>query len=404
MTGSSALSLLRSAPDLRRLVTARLVSEAGTWLAYVALAVDVYARTGSAAWIGALLLVQELAMLVVGSALGALVDRMSRKLLLVVSDLLAAAVFGALAVAGNAAAIVALAGLAGAVRALYQPALAAAMPNLVENRDLPAANALSQTVMTGGLALGPLLGGVLIAAVGPSGAYVGNAASFLASAALLLRIPGRRLQVGRSEPSSYGAQILESLRLFGRGTPLRSLLASWTAVSVAFAATNVAEIVLARHVLGAGAAGYGLLASACGGGLVVGGFLSPRALAGRPPLQVYAAALAVGTVGFAATAMSPSLAFAVVSVIVAGIGNGTMLAARTLVVQRAVPDAIRGRAFAVLLAAGQASMVAGMLGAGVAVDVVGARAVWGGAALLLALAAAPALRPARAVPLPAEAV
>jgi MFS family permease len=404
MTGSPARSLLRSAPDLRRLVTARLVSEAGTWLAYVALAVDVYARTGSAAWIGALLLVQELAMLVVGLTLGGFVDRMSRKLLLVVSDLLAAGVFAALALAGNPAEIVALAGLAAAVGALYQPALGAAIPNLVEDRDLPAANALSQTVVTGGLALGPLVGGVLLASVGPSAAYAGNAVSFLASAALLLGIPGRRLQTGRSEPSPFGAQILESLRLFGRGTALRALLASWTAVGVAFAATNVAEIVLARHVLGAGAAGYGLLASACGAGLVVGGFASPRALAGRPPLQVYGGALTIGAVGFAMTAISPTLGFAVVGVVVAGIGNGTMLAARTLVVQRAVPDAVRGRAFAVLLAAGRASMLAGMLGAGVAVDVVGARAVWGSAALLLALASAPALRPAKAVALPAGAV
>ena len=390
------MALLRATPDLRRLLTARLVSEAGTWLAYVALAVDIYARTHSGVWIAILLLVQEGAMLAVGFVLGPLADRLSRKRLLVVSDLLSACVFAALPFAGSASGIVALAAVAGAVGALYQPALGAALPNLVGAEDLPAANSLSQTVATSGLAVGPLAAGTLIAIAGPGGAYALNAVSFLLSAFVLTRIPGSRLQTERAAAQSHGGQLVEGLRLFTRNAELRGLLTSWALVGVAFAAVNVGEVVLARHVLHAGPAGFGLFASAAGVGLIAGGLLSPAALARWQPLHVYAGALGVGAAGIGAAAISPNIGVAAVCAVVGGAGNGAMLSARTLVVQRAVSDALRGRAFSVLIAAGQATTVAGMALAGLAIDAVGARAVWGAAALLFLLAAAPILRSAEA--------
>lgn len=399
-------TLLRSNADLRRLLVARLVSEAGTWLAYVALAVDIYARTHSGAWIAGLLLAQEGAMLGVGFLLGPLADRLSRRQLLVVSDLLSACVFAGLAFTQSPWGIVALAAVAGAVNALYQPALGAALPNIVGAEDLPAANALTQTVATSGLAVGPLAAGALIAATGPHGAYAVNAASFLLSALVLSRVAQNRLQVatGGSGPS-HCAQLLEGLRLFVRNAELLGLLVSWALVGIAFASVNVAEVVLARDVLHASAAGYGLFASAMGAGMVVGGLVSPRALARWRVASVYAMSLTVAATAMAAIAVSTSLASAAAFGAVAGAGNGLLLASRTLTVQRAVEDAIRGRAFAVLLATGQATMVAGMALAGIATDAFGARAVFGGAAVVFAVAAAPILRPVRAVrPVTAEAV
>jgi MFS family permease len=351
-----------------------------------------------------LLLVQEGAMLGVGFGLAPLADRLSRKRLLVVSDVLSACVFAALPFAGNVLAIVALAALAGAVGALYQPALGAALPNLVAAEDLPAANSLSQTVATAGLGVGPLAAGTLIAVAGPGGAYTLNAASFLLSAFVLRGIAASRLQTERAAEKSHRAHLAEGIRLFARNAELRGLLASWSLVGIAFAAVNVGEVVLARHVLHAGPAGFGLFASAAGVGLVIGGLLSSAALERWQPLHVYSAALGVGAAGIGCAAISPSIAVAAVCAVVGGAGNGGMLSARTLVVQRAVTDVLRGRAFAVLIAAGQATTVAGMALAGIALDAVGARAVWGAAAFLFLLAAAPVLRPATARVRPAEAL
>lgn len=396
MPHRSGFALVRRTPDLRRLLTARLVSESGTWLAYIALAVDVYARTHSGTWIAALLVVQQAGALGVGLLLGPIADRCSRKRLLVVSDLLSAVVFTGLVFAGSPLTVVALAGVAGAVGALYQPALGAALPNLVDPADLSVAVSLSQTVATAGLAVGPLVGGGLIAAAGPGGAYAFNAASFAASALVLSRIAGARLQAGRtSVRGGHRAQIAEGMRLFAPGGELSWLLWSWALAGVALAAVNVGEVVLVRNVLHAGAAGFGAFAATAGLGLVTGGLLSPRALARWDARHVYASAVCAGAAAILGAALSSTLAAATACAAVMGLANGVFLAARTVVVQRAVVDALRGRAFAVLFAIGQAAMIAGMAFTGVAIDGAGVRTVWVAAAVIFVSAAAPALRPAR---------
>src|ERR687885_1732070 len=94
-TGRSRLGLLGREPSFRRLFLATLGSGAGTWLALVALEVDVYERTGSSAWIAALLIADMLPTFAVGLLVGPLIDRLSRRTLMINADLVR---FGAFAV------------------------------------------------------------------------------------------------------------------------------------------------------------------------------------------------------------------------------------------------------------------------------------------------------------------
>ncbi|MBA3347804.1 MAG: MFS transporter, partial [Actinobacteria bacterium] len=89
----SRFDLLRRAPDYRRLFLVTLASGAGTFLAAIALTVDVFDRTGSGTWVSALLIAEFLPAIVIGFALGPLVDRWSRRRLLIGSDLARLAVF-----------------------------------------------------------------------------------------------------------------------------------------------------------------------------------------------------------------------------------------------------------------------------------------------------------------------
>jgi MFS family permease len=100
------LELLGRARSFRLLFLATLGSGLGTWLAYVALTVDVFERTDSGSWVAALLIADFLPLIAVGFLLGPLVDRLSRKRLMIASDVVRFGVFCLLPFANSAAMIV----------------------------------------------------------------------------------------------------------------------------------------------------------------------------------------------------------------------------------------------------------------------------------------------------------
>lgn len=154
------LRMLRGHPGYRRLFLASLASGIGTWLAFVALVIDVTARTGDARWVSALLIVEFLPFVVIGLAAAPLVDRLPRRAIMVAADLVRAAAFAALPFAPGPLAIVLLALVAGVATTLFRPAVYAGLPNLVDDADLPRANGFLQradnlTWALGALAAGP---------------------------------------------------------------------------------------------------------------------------------------------------------------------------------------------------------------------------------------------------------
>jgi MFS family permease len=252
------LELLGRAPSFRRLFLATLGSGLGTWLAYVALTVDVFERTDSGSWVAALLIADFLPIVVVGFLLGPLVDRLSRRRLMIASDLVRFAVFCALPFAGSAAMIVALAAVAGMATGLFRPALYAGVPNLVDEQDLPSANSLLQSVENLTWALAPLIGGVLVAASSADVTYWVNAVTFLVSAALLARIPHRLLQAARAESRGHLRDLVDGATLVVRSAALLAVLVTWNLFMFASAGVNVAEVVLAEVSFDSGAFGFGL--------------------------------------------------------------------------------------------------------------------------------------------------
>src|SRR2546423_10036981 len=118
----------------------------GTWLAFVALTVDVFDRTHSGPWVSALLIADFLPTIAIGLFFGPLLDRLSRRRVMVAADLARFGVFCALPFATSAAQIVALAAVAGFATGFFRPAVYAGLPNLVGDAELPRANSLLQTI------------------------------------------------------------------------------------------------------------------------------------------------------------------------------------------------------------------------------------------------------------------
>ena len=379
--------VLRREASFRSLFLATLGSGLGTWLALVALQIDILRRTHSPLWMSALLIADILPTLLVGLLAAPLVDRLSRRGLMIGADLARFGVFCALPFAANATTIVALAGLTGVANGFFRPAVYAGLPNLVADEDLPNANSLLQTIDNSTWALGSLIGGALVAAQGPHFAYWVNAGTFLLSAALLTRIPGRLLQEAKAESRGHWRDLGDGLVLVRRSRALLTVLIAWNVGMVANAFVNVGEPFLATKSFSAGSFGLGLLMGAAGIGLAVGAFLAGSWIAERGLANVYGASLALMGIGVGGAAAAPNVWVAAACVIVSGAGNGATIVCNALLVQRGAPDRYRGRAFTVLMSSTAVSLGAGMIAAGVVTNALGARWVWGIAAGILAVAA-----------------
>jgi MFS family permease len=392
-----SLTLLRDSPNFRLLVFATLGSALGTYLAALALTVHIYDVTGSPAWVSALLIVEFLPSVVIGFALGPLVDRFSRRRLMIASDLVRLGVFCALPFVDRAETIVALAAVAGFATGFFRPAANAALPNLVAENALPTANSILQTVENLAWLVGPVVGGALVAAWGTDIAYWINAATFLLSTVLLLGIASAALRGGEMESRGHWRDVADGLVVVVRSRPLLLVLVVWSVALVGNALFNVAEIFFAKDELDAGDFGFGILVGATGLGLTIGGFFGGRWIDRFGVTHVYIASLVLWAAGVAAAAVSPWLALAAVFVAIGLIGNGAAVVCNVVLVQRGAPDHLRGRAFTVLIGASQLLLAIGMAAAGPLTDAIGARWVWGVAAGAYALAAVVAVVLSRGV-------
>lgn len=381
------LSLLRSASGFRLLFFATLGSSLGTLLATVALVVDVKDRTNSGSWVGALMFVEFLPAVAVGLFFGPYLDRLPRRGVMIVSDLVRCAVFVTLPFADSAGQIVALAGVAGFTTGFFRPAVYAGLPNLVREDQLARANSLIQTSENVSWTLAPVLGGALVAVWGPDTAYWVNAVSFLVSALLIVRIPREKLQGALATSRGYLRDIGEGFSRVVRTRPLLTVLIVWTIALVGAAASNTAQVFLAKDTYSAGDFGYGLIFGCIGLGLAIGSFGAGTWVERRSVGSVYAGSILLQAIGIGAAAVMPNVWAALPCFVLSGIGNGTAVVCNSLLVQRGASDEFRGRVFTVIMSVNYAFYGASVLVAGPLTDSFGARWVYAGVGLLMLCAA-----------------
>jgi MFS family permease len=395
---TSRLGLVRRSPSFGLLFLATAGSSFGTYLAAIVLTVDVYDRTQSGVWVAALLIADFLPIVVIGLVFGPLIDRLSRRGLMVVSDFARFGVFAALPFVDGPAAIVGLAAIAGIATGFFRPAVFAGLPNLVPDEELTNANSLLQTVETIAWMIGPIVGGLMLTTWSPSVPYVVNAVTFLVSAVLVAFIPERKLRSEESLTRGHWRDVADGIRLVLTSAPLRTVLIVWNVVLVGSAAINVAEVVFAKETLGAGNIGFGTLIAASGVGLAIGSFLAAPALGKVGLRHHYVAALALMGIGWGGAALSPSIWVAVPLVVVGAAGNGAAIISNQILVQRGAPDRYRGRALATIMSTNYAILGVSMASAGVLTDAYGARRVWIGAGIVYFVGAVVALGVTRWLP------
>ena len=214
-------SCSRRAASFRLLFLATLGSGVGTWMATIALTADVTDRTHSPWWVSALFIVTFLPSVIVGLVAGPLVDRLSRKRLIVASDLVRHRRLRRAAVRRQRARDHRARGASRASRTRSSaPPCSPGVPNLIAEEDLAHGTSLLQATDWAAATLGPILGGVIVSASGPDLVYWMNAATFLFSALLLLRIPARLLQSEQAITRGHWRDLADGLGAFRRSAAL----------------------------------------------------------------------------------------------------------------------------------------------------------------------------------------
>jgi len=387
LTAQFAIVQMPEHRSYRRLLLARAISTLGTWTAFFAVRIAVYNQTNSAWWISILLFCELVPGVILGIALGPLIDRWSRKRMMVFSDLGGAAVFAALPFVHSPAGICALSAVAGFSAAFFRPSCYSAVPNLVRKDSLIAANALLQGVENLATLLGPVLAGIGVLLLGSNAVYRINAFSFLVSAVLIVGI-GTRLQSSRVAARigrAHWREVRSGLSLVRRDRHLSAIFLIWSWATLAYAGVNVAEIVLTTHAYGVGSVGFGIFVACFAAGIVVGNVVAMQFIERLTVFGGYRASFLVTAAGAALCAVSPGLALGCVGAVIFGVGNGIGLVCNMTLIQQVVSDDRRGQIFAVLGSLVQMFTLVGTLIAGPVTVAVGPRWMWGISAGLLVL-------------------
>ncbi|MFL5844399.1 MAG: MFS transporter [Solirubrobacteraceae bacterium] len=339
---------MRASRDLRLLTLGNFVTGLGAQATLVALPYQLYVQTKSPLLTG-LLGLAELGPLVAMSLLGgALADRVDRRTLLLVDQIVLAVLTGALCVVSlvgdpHVALLYVLGGLLAGASAVQNVARSAIVPNLVEPKLMPSALALTFGLYQLTMVIGPGLGGLLISVAGVEGAYAVDAVTCLAMVLTVTALgPQRPQRDPDAEHLAIGRSIAEGLR-FVRGN--QALMGSFAIdlVAMTFGMPRALFPVLAVSVYHAGAAGTGLLFAAVSAGATVAalttGWLEHVRRLG---LIVIGAVVAWG-LAIAAAGLVGSLWPAALMLVLAGAADSVSAVCRSIINQTVTPDALRGR-------------------------------------------------------------
>jgi MFS family permease len=391
----SALAPL-ARPVFRALWIAALVSNVGYWMQSVGAVWQVGSGGGSAAQVALVQTAVSLPVVLLALPSGAAADVFDRRRLLLTTQtwmLLSAAALCAATVLGVASpnVVLALTFLLGLGNAANAPAWQATIPELVGGRLLAPAVALNSAGFNIGRAVGPALGGLVVAAAGPAAVFGLNAVSFLGVLAVLWRWrrrPQDEMGAGERVLGAMGAGV----RYVRFAPPLRAVLVRTALFILPASALWALLPVVARGRLGMDATGFGLLLGALGIGSVLGAVLLPRVRRAVPIDRRVVAGTCLFALATVALAVLRSAALVWLAMVAAGIAWLAILTSLNVATQTAVPRWVRARALAVYLLVFQGGLAAGSALWGVAAARLGERTALLAAAASFGLGVLAALR------------
>lgn len=366
-----------------------LVSNSGNWLFNVTAAVVVFRLTGSALLVGLVSVGQFAPLALLAPWAGAISDRVDRRRLLLGAQMVSATaatalalpalVFGIEAFPGAWPVIVTAFGI-GVGQAIAAPTLNALVPALVEDVDLENAVALTSLTFNTGRAFGPAVSGVLLATLGAEVAFAMNAVSFVVLIVALLAIRERR----RRSPRGSDGSVRAGLRFVGANRAVLLLLVGVGAAG--FAADPIITLSPALAMsLGGGDTLVAVLVSAFGIAAAPAALASGRLQRRFGGDRVAGTGLLLMAGGLTVAGIAGVAWLAVAGFALTGVGSVLAVTGFTTLLQRRLPDALRGRVMALWSVAFLGNRPIAAVLDGAAADLVGPRPAMGLAVMVALL-------------------
>jgi MFS family permease len=345
-------------PAYRRLWSANIVTVIGAQLTVVAVPAQIYAITGSSAYVGLTGVFGLVPLIVFGLWGGALADVMDRRTILQVTTaglILTSAAFWAQAAlgAGNVWLLLTLFAVQQAFFAINQPTRSAVLPRLLPAEQLPAANALNMTVSQAGAIAGPMVGGALIPVLGFSVLYLVDTITLFATLWAVIRLPPMPIEGMTGGPPGLSA-VLDGFTYL-RGHPILLMSFVVDIIAMVFGMPRALFPQVAHQSFGGpvgGGLAFALLFAAIPAGAVLGGVLSGWVSRVRRQGRAVVIAITVwglamagfgGAVGLAPHARNAMLVVSVLLLVIGGAADMSSSAFRNSMLMNAASDAVRGR-------------------------------------------------------------
>jgi MFS family permease len=350
-------------PLFRALWIAAVASNIGTWMQNVGAAWLMTSLAPSPAMVALVQAATTLPVFLVGLPAGAVADVADRRRLLLVTQgwmLCAAALLGALTLlkAITPWSLLLLTFALGLGAAMNAPAWQAIIPELVHQRELKPAVTLNGVGYNVARAVGPALGGAVVAGFGSGAVFVLNACSFLGVMIVLYR--WRRSADPRGLPAEdvFGA-MRAGVRYVRHSPPVHAVLLRTGAFIFGGSALWALLPLVAREDLGLGATGYGLILGCLGMGAVGGGLLLPRIERQLSTDALLAGAVVLFALATASPVYAPQLTVLSMVMIIGGIAWIAIMSTFNVAAQVTVPGWVRARALAVYGIVAQGGMAVG---------------------------------------------
>ena len=337
--------------EFRTLLISYVINRAGDVFGALALAVVVLGTTKSAIAVAALFLATQFVPGLVGPFLVARIGALPSGRVLPLCYLVEACLFLVLAAVARhvgVALILVLALVDGTLAFAGRSVTRATTASTLMPHDLmPEGKAAFNLALAVATVAGPVLGGAVIALVGPSTALAVDGVSFLVAAILIACTPGLRARTDSGAAPKSHRQVRESLRYIAGDATLRALIFGEGLAFIFFYLVVPVTVVYAVRSLHAGPVGYAAILASWGAGAVIGSTVHLRLArrVGHAAILISTAAVAVAYIG---TALAPTLLLACAASVLGGIGNGTQWASVETAVHQFVDEHFRLPVAAVL--------------------------------------------------------